>query len=241
MIKILIIEDEYSGQQLNSIITDNYTNCKVVAIADSVVTGIEEIKKNTPHIVLIDVQLKDGSGFDILSHFEGKRNFEIIFVTAYVKYAINAIKEEALDYFLKPINILEFKAGLEKAILKVTKKTNKNPLKQISIYTSNGIDIIPYQDIIFMKADGAYTFIHTKKDKILSSKNIGDYESYLSTDMFFRIHHSYIVNLSHIVNIKKARGGTILLSNGETIPVSQRKLTDFLNIFKRAKENDVTL
>lgn len=232
MIKIAIIEDEYAGQQLiKGILTNNFPNCEIVAICETVSMGVQCIKKYQPDLVLIDVELKDGTGFDLLTNFEYNRLFEIIFVTAYSKYALNAIKEMALDYILKPINISEFIKGIEKAIKKISTKNSVTNASLISVNTQTGYEIVAVNDIVFLEAERAHTHIYTSSQQILSSKNIGEYAEILPLKQFFRTHHSFIVNLSSIKSVKKGRGGMVLLKSGHSIPISQRRIKYFLELF----------
>ena len=234
MIKVIIIEDEYAGQELlKQIILDHFPECEIPKICGTVSSGIEAIQLFNPDIVLIDVELQDGTGFDILSQFKNGRKFEVIFVTAYSKYALNAIKESALDYILKPININELVLGLKNAISKTKEKTITSYPKYISIATNNNVELIQLNEIVFLEADRSYTHVYTKTQEIISSKSIGDFFETLPQNQFFRTHHSFVVNLSHIKSIKKNRGGMILMNSGHHIPISQRKLKTFLDLFEK--------
>lgn len=237
MIKTIIVEDEIAGQELlKKNISDNFPDCKIETIVDHVDKAIKEIDNIKPDLVFLDINIKGGTGFDILKHFNG-RDFEVIFVTAFNNFAIQAIKEEAVDYLLKPINTSEFVTGVSKAIEKIKAKADSQKIntikpKALNIVTTTGSEFIPYDDILFLEAEGAYTYIHLHNSKILSAKNIGEYELQLDKNSFFRTHHSFIVNVLHIAKFDKGRSGTITVITGQTIPVSQRKLKEFIELLK---------
>lgn len=230
MIKTIIIEDEIAGQELlKKNLHDFFPQCKIEAVIDHVDKAISEITIIKPELVFVDIHIKGGTGFDILTHFKN-RNFEVIFITAYSQFAIQAIREEAIDYILKPINSNEFKIGVAKAIEKIKQKTKTS--NSISIATSSGAEFINYEDIIFLEAEGSYTNIHLTDTKVLSTKNIGEYETLLENYSFYRTHHSFIVNTAHIEKFDKGRSGTLVMNTGHIIPVSQRKMKEFIDLLK---------
>lgn len=237
MIKTIIVEDEIAGQELlKKNIQDNFPDCNIETIVEHVDKAIKEIERIKPDLVFLDIHIKGGTGFDILKYFK-KRDFEVIFVTAYNNFAIQAIKEEAVDYLLKPINTSEFIAGVSKAIEKIktksgSQKTNALNSKTLNILTATGSEFIYYDDILFLEAEGAYTYIHLHNSKVLSAKNIGEYEIQLEKHSFFRTHHSFIVNITHIAKFDKGRSGTITMKTGQNIPVSQRKIKEFVELLK---------
>lgn len=231
IIKTAIIEDEIAGQELlKKYISENFPECFIVCIAENVNSAIKDLEVLQPQLVFLDIHLKGGTGFDILKKIT-HRNFEIIFVTAYNQFAIEAIRAEAIDYLLKPIKLEEFITGTRKAISKIKlAHTTHNSHHVLSINTMTGIEFIEFQNIIFLEAEGAYTNIYHKTGKTLSTKNIGEYEEILSDKMFYRTHHSFIVNLNNIKKFEKGRSGILILDSEHQIPVSQRKMKEFTAI-----------
>ncbi len=228
MIKCLIVEDEQAGQQiLLRKLTNLYPECNVLSIIDNKDEAVQFINNNELDLVFLDVQIIGGTGLDVLHECQ-KRNFETIFITAYDNFAISALNENASYYLLKPIMDEEFSKGMSIVLDKI--KATKSPTK-ILIPNKGAYLPINLVDILYFESDGAYTYVVTAEDRVLSSKNIGYYEKTLPNDVFKRPHHSYIVNIDKIHMFKKGRSGILIMQNDKEIPVSQRKMNDFLDYF----------
>jgi two-component system LytT family response regulator len=238
VLTVVIIDDEKKARSaLRQMIDLSCPNVSILDEADGVDQGIKAIEKHKPDVILLDIKMKDGSGFDLikqLSHIESK----IIFVTAYNEFAVNAFKFSAIDYLLKPVDPDDLALALKKAEQSIsTEKNNKyleslldnfagaaKQLKKIALKTANNIHLVNVSEIIYCKSDGNYTEFHcVNNPKILVSKPIGDYEDLFNTYNFIRTHHSYLINISHAVRFDKNDGGSMLMSNGESTPVSARK------------------
>ncbi|MCD6068613.1 MAG: two component transcriptional regulator, LytTR family [Bacteroidetes bacterium] len=228
MIRTIIVEDEYFGQELlKKHLSENFPETMVVATESTVSGAVEAINLHKPDLVLLDIQILGGTGFDVLKGIKN-RNFELIFITAFNQYAIDAIKNDASDYILKPIKANEFATGMKKCIDRIN--TRSAPLRKdqtFPINTSIGIEYLPENDILYFEADGTYTNVVCEHKKMLSSKNIGEYEKQLDKAIFFRTHHSYIINCKKIKKFEKGRSGRLIMSNGNEIPVSQRRIKEF--------------
>lgn len=231
IIKTAIIEDELAGQELlKKYISEHFPECFIVSVSENVTNAIKDLEILQPHLVFLDIHLKGGTGFDVLKKLT-HRTFELIFVTAYDQFAIAAIRAEAIDYLLKPINLSEFINGTHRAILKIKQaQAQPNSNQILPINTMTGIEFIEFENISFLEAEGAYTNIYHKAGKTLSTKNIGEYEVILSGNMFYRTHHSFIVNLKNIKKFEKGRSGILVLDTEHKIPVSQRKMKEFTAI-----------
>lgn len=207
----------------------------ICGFADSVNKSLKAIHDCQPDLVFLDVHIKGGSGFDVLSEVKNKR-FEIIFTTAYNNYAIKAIKTEALDYLLKPINTNEFVNAVGKAIKKIeqpgqNRVVQESPQKDKFLLTNySETEFIDYDQILFFEANGNYTFCHLVSGKKTISKSIGEIEKQLNESFFVRTHHSFIVNLNKIEKFNKGRSGVLFLEGGAAIPVSQRKMKEFSDL-----------
>ena len=225
--RILIIEDEVAGQELlKKNITENFPDFKLIGIVDNVSDAIKQITILKPDLVFLDIHIKGGTGFDVLSQITEK-TFEVIFITAHNTYAIQALRAKALDYILKPISKNEFQAAVQLALKQINSNNRTlKPLHTLSVHTSSGAEFIKTETIIFLEADGAYTTIHTLSTRIVSTKNIGEYELLLPK-AFFRCHHSFIINVNQIKKFEKGRSGLLIMNNDHKVPVSQRKMKDF--------------
>lgn len=235
-IKTIIIDDEpYVRSHIKDLASDLFVNkLEIIGTADSVVSGIKLINETQPDLVLLDVHLGDGTGFDILSAVNNK-NINVIFITGFDNNAIKAIKVGALDYILKPIDEDEFIEAIEKAIKLTEKNPNIEKLievsqdffegvkeKRVILKTSDTVYVVYEKDIIYCKSDGNYTTFYTlKNEKILISKPLKLIEEILSPQVFIRCHQSYIINKSHVLKYNKSG---ILILNGEyKVPVSSRR------------------
>jgi len=232
MIKTLIIEDEINVREgLKKLLKIMATSIEVIAETSFVSEALELIKKEKPDLIFLDVELEDGSGFDILKQFE-MIDFKIIFTTAYSQYAIDAFKFSAVDYLLKPIDPTELKLAIERAVsdintkkkhqdlLSVLKNNIENQEQKIVLKTTENRFVINVKDIIRLEADGTYTnFIITNR-KVIVSKHIKFYEDLLD-EKFLRCHQSHLVNSIHIISLTSK--GFLQMSNQDLVPVSTRK------------------
>ncbi len=246
MLHALIVEDELNSQELLKEIIESYCEgVKVVATAQGVAEALEKIKEHKPQLLLLDIELSDGDGFQVLEQVEDM-DFDVIFTTAYDQYAIKAFKFAATDYILKPVDIEE----LQEAVKRIVEKRQnpdedpaneqlqalinnirniQQPFKRIVLPTSNGFTVVDPKDIVRCEADRNYTFIFLKdKRKILVSRTIKDYEEMLVDFNFFRIHQSHLINLAFLKNYTRGRGGYVELTDGSVLDVSARKKADFL-------------
>lgn len=227
MINCVIVEDEFAGQQmLAHKLKTHFPECEIVAVIDNKNQAIDFLNTNkTIDLVFLDVQIKGGTGIDVLESIHVK-TFESIFITAYDRYAIDALNAAASYYLLKPIRDDEFKKGMAVVLAKINKTNLTNTLL---IPNKGSYNTLKYDDIIYFESDGPYTYIVTKDERILSSKNLGYYEKIIPKDQFKRSHHSYIVNLKHLQLFIKSRTGILKMSNGVEIPIVQRRMQEFMH------------
>lgn len=246
MLKLIIIEDEvHVRNSLEKIIQNYCTDIEIIEKCDSVSSGLLAIYKNNPDIVFLDINLPDGSGFDILSKLS-TISFKLIFITAYQEFAIKAIKFCALDYILKPFDISEIVEAVNKAKVKINEELNlvqvqtllsnfstqKTDIKKIILKTNESIHVIDIQNIIRCEADNNYTNFYLKDNKkLLVSNTLKDYEVMLSDFKFIRVHQSHLINLNFVVRLDKREGFTLVMSDNSHIPVSARKRNLLLEIF----------
>lgn len=243
-INTVIIEDEaHCLYVLNDFISKLAPDLAVSGTASHIDSAVQLIDDHKPDLVFMDVRLGDGSGFDVLSKLTN-RHFELVFITAYDNYALDAFKFSAVDYLLKPLGMNEFEEAMERVRSRLKEKkwqqtidvllhnlAQKNgQLKKINIATLNGFDFVELNNIVWCKSDNTYTtFFLTDGSKILSSRNLGHYEDMLIHNNFCRIHHSVIINLQLIKSYVKGKGGYVIMADGTELEVSQRRKNDFLN------------
>ncbi|MCG8329315.1 MAG: LytTR family DNA-binding domain-containing protein [Chitinophagales bacterium] len=233
--KAIIIEDEKNIRQgLIKMLAVFCPDVDVIEEAGSVQEAIRLSTLNACDLVFLDIELPDGSGFDFLRKTLN-RQFQIIFVTAYNQYAIDAFRLSAADYLLKPINPEHLIEAVKKAALLSAKTINDTSLslllhnsfekeKKILLKDVDNIYIIKIKDILHCKADGGYThFYMIDGQEIITSFNLKEYEKALSRWGFIRCHHSHLVNFNHILRFSRTDGGTLILTNEIEIPVSHRK------------------
>ncbi|NAS12257.1 LytR/AlgR family response regulator transcription factor [Poritiphilus flavus] len=242
-LKAFIVENEVSYRSLQFILKKYFPEIEVLGFTEDVDKAISLIGSMEPDIVFLDIELKGGCGFQIIENFWKKCHFVI---TSYVdKYALKAISYDVTAYLLKPLKLEDLLFAINKAKHKVelSHKYSKRTLpkkkgggiKILAIPSMDKIELIEKKSIVYLKAEGRYTHIKlTSGETKLASRNLGEFERLLNPNIFFRIHHSFIVNITQVTNINKAAGNYLELKSGESIPVAKRKLNS-LNKFLKIK------
>ncbi len=244
MIRTIIIEDESkSRSSLRKKLEEFCPDINIVGEAEDGNEGLMLINKMKPQLVFLDIEMPKLNGFEMLNAIEEK-NFYVIFTTAYNQYAIKAIKYAAFDYLLKPIDVAELQEAVSRISTKNNSVTNnqvdmlmqnmmhpKKQLNKLAIPTLEGLLFFDINEIIHLEANRNYTNIFfSNKPKIIASKTLKDFEELLPTNIFFRIHHSHLINLNYIKKYIRGEGGQIELQNGSFVDVSRRKKDEFLKI-----------
>lgn len=234
-IKTLLVDDEpIALDHLSSLVTKYCPQLEMCGKASTVEDALEHIYTNRPELVLLDIELAGQNSFELLS-FTRNRQFEVIFVTAHEQFGIAAIKHDATDYILKPLDKTELVNAIEKAAEKIYKKRISPGTDQVQPHSSrlalpaaDGLLFVDTSKIICCESEGRYTWFYLAENdkKILVSRNIGEYEHLLPSHLFVRIHHHSIVNISYIEKYVKGRGGHVIMKNGKTLEVSARKKED---------------
>ena len=242
MLKTIIIDDEISGRNILKNFVSKYCTEKIeiIAEADSVKTGKNQITIHNPDLVLLDVQMQDGTGFDLLELLPNI-SFKVIFITSYDKFAIRAFKYSAIDYILKPVDPDLLVAAINRiadknVMLDIDKKldvliSNKNNIEKIALPATDGIRFLKINEIIRCESDSNYTtFFTINKEKIVVSKTLKEYEVLLSSMKFYRIHKSHLVNLRYISKYVPGEGGYVIMEDKTEVEVSRRKKEGLLTI-----------
>jgi len=224
MLRTIVIDDEKpSRDALCNYLAEYCSDVKIITTASSVKSAFRAIKKSNPDLIFLDVEMADGTGFDLLGMFR-KIDFKTIFVTAYSEYAVTAFRFSAVDYLLKPVKIEELTEAVERVKYLDGKEGGDHNLQilmnnlrsepltaTIVIPHLKGFEVLKIHEIIFCQAEGYCTNLYdTQNRKVVSSKNLKHFCDLLEDHNFIRVHHSYIVNLSHVKGY--TRQGEIHLS-----------------------------
>ncbi|MCX6233138.1 MAG: LytTR family DNA-binding domain-containing protein [Bacteroidetes bacterium] len=250
MLRTIIIDDEALVRDtLSKLLHACCPNVKIIGLADGVESGIATIRKHHPDLVLLDIKMDDGTGFDLLKAMEPV-NFKVIFITAYEQFAVKAFKFSALDYLLKPIDPEELTEAVNRAeqvrqqefhtqlnTLEENLASQSNKNRKIILKTSDNIYLIRVQDISYIESDGSYAFVYLHNgNRILVSRNLKEFEELLIDHGFYRVHKSFLINLTHIARFEKGEGGYLILDNESKVPVASRKREELLEMFSRLSE-----
>lgn len=245
MINAILIDDEIDGlDDLKESIIKYCPGISIIGTYQDPAIGLESIRQFKPDLVFLDVQMPGMSGFDVLQKLSPV-SFHVIFVSAYDRYAIKAIKFSALDYLLKPIDVddlinavsrvKERMAPLPFSVQSVVQNT-KNPLgdlERVAVPSGTGIDFFDIKDIIFMKADDCYTRIQlVNGQSILVTKVLKDFEELLTDSGFCRVHNSFLINLRHVKSYVRGEGGYVILTGNHHVDISRRRKELFLSQVK---------
>ena len=236
--KALIVDDEQNVREaLRGLLQLWSPETEIVAEASCVSEALGKIHMFEPELVFLDVEMGDGTGFDLLKLIP-ERKFEVIFVTAHQHYAISAIRMSACDFLLKPVDPDDLTDAIERAQTKL-QQHGGDPIDvmlqhasgikdRIVLKDMENIYVINIADIIHCEADGRYTRFYVKGMRpILVSTNLKEYEQLLSPSGFVRIHHSHVINLAHIQRIDKVNL-TVHLCENEKVPISVRKKDELM-------------
>ncbi len=247
MINTLIIDDEEQARKvMRNLVESEYDDLKIVGEGDDISSGIEAIRQHSPDLVFLDIQLKSGTGFELLSRLE-KPDFEVVFVTAYDSYALTAFQFSAFGYLLKPVRPSELRkvmaklreqmqlreqARNERIKILVESYEDQGKVQKLIVQNMQGFQVLPLHEILYVQAEGNYSWFHlTNGEQILVSKTLKDYEQLLADFGFYRIHQSNLVNLRYIKRYLKGEGGSVVMTNDDELTVSRRKKAGFLKKF----------
>lgn len=241
MITALLIDDDANLRNgLRQLLARYAPDIQILGEADSVESGIGAMRAHRPQVVFLDIQMNDGTGFDILERFakeNGKSDSHIVFITAHEQYAVKAFRFSALDFLLKPVDpeeLIKVVAKIKEVVGKTRDHAHidlllenirkKDNFKRIALSTSEGIHLFEVSDIIRCESEDNYTRFHIRNSKpLLISKTLKEYEELLSGHGFERVHQSHLINMAYLKSYMKSDGGYVVMSDGNTVPISQRK------------------
>ncbi len=245
MIRVLIIDDEkHCCDNLQWQLQQYCPEIEVMAVCNTAQKGLQLIQHHHPQLIFLDVEMPGMTGFEMLKVLP-EINFDIIFTTAFDQYAIRAIKFGALDYLIKPIDKDELREAINKfinrtqrdslkqlnALLTHIRKSNDLSFQKIALPTLHGYELVPLTNIMYCESSSNYTNIHLNNGQhLLISQTLKDIEDLLDMQPFFRVHNSYVVNLQYAVRYIKGEGGSLVLNNDITVPVSRNKKEELLKL-----------
>lgn len=247
MIKCVIIDDESrSISVLKKMIRQYCPGLHVAGTAGDIGEGAQVIKDVHPQLVFLDVEMPPGDAFELLGALM-PLNFDVILVTAHDSYAVKGFKYGVLDYLLKPVEIDELKAAVERAEKRIRERDlnhhlnmviphlrNEKPFGKIALREKDGLTLFAVDDIAYCSAEGGYTrFCFSNASPLVVSGNLKEFEEQLPKDIFCRIHDSWLVNLNYVKKYYNGKGGYIEMMDGKTIEVSVRKKPEFLSRLKQ--------
>jgi two-component system, LytTR family, response regulator len=249
MINVIIIDDEKNAldvleMQLNNYCTDVHIICK----CDGGEKGIAAIKKHNPDLIFIDIEMPHKNGFDVLKE-TSQFNYDIIFTTAYDQFAIKAFKFSAIDYLLKPIDIIELQQAIEKVknkkgshnldekiklLFAQLQPQNEKLTNKIAIPMADGMELLEPNEIIRCESDSNYTHIFlVSGKKITLAKTLKDVEENIEGSPFYRIHQSHLINMNHVAKFIKGDGAYVIMKDGTQIAISRNKKEAFMETFRK--------
>ena len=246
MIKILIVDDEAAaGNILKILIEKHIALPTAIKYCDNAKDALGLLEAFSPTVVMLDIEMPKMNGFDFLN-MATKSNFDVIFTTAYDQYAIKAIRFSALDYLLKPIDVLELQNVLNRHIIKhqnqnqqllvsnlLTNLQQKDPENfKLALSTMEGVSFFEPSEIMYCEAENNYTrFVFTSNKNMLVSKTLGEYEDLLADHGFLRIHKSFLVNARYVTKVD--RDGLLLMKDGKQLTISKRKKEIVMSALKQ--------
>jgi len=256
----IIIDDELNlCEALEIMLKQNCPNIKLCGTANSAKAGRQLLSENKVDLIFLDIKMPGGDGFAFLNTISVE-NYAVIFTTAYQEFALKAIKANAIDYLLKPINSEDLKEAVIKAIsflmhrkkkkevqqiysesfenLKLQLKNSSLHTDKITIFEQSGFRILEVKLIQYLEADGNYTIIHLSSlDKIVSTKSLGEFEKILDHPTFFRIHKSFIINMNYLKGYSNYQGSFAIIDDNTKLSISRRRIIEFkqlINYFSKS-------
>lgn len=246
MLKVVIIDDEEDARYLlRKALEENFADSvKIVGEADGFKKGVALLQSTPCDIVFLDIKMPDGTGFDILKSLENP-NFAVVFITAFDRFAIKAFEFSAVGYLVKPFKI----SDLTKTIERIIEQKDKNEkdfspfkilleshaeqrIRKIVVPNTDGFTVLLLDEILYINSVRNYSEFHlTNNTRVLTSKSLISYDTLLSEQGFFRIHHSYLINLSHLKAFVRSEGGAVKMINGDLLPVSRQKKSELMDKF----------
>ncbi|MBL7885839.1 MAG: response regulator transcription factor [Flavobacterium sp.] len=247
MIKAVIIDDEKNALEVLEMQLNQF--CKEVAVlatCNGGKEGVKAIKEWQPDLVFLDIEMPHVNGFDVLEQTK-ELNYKVIFTTAYDQFAIKAFKFSAIDYLLKPIDIVDLQNAVEKAKKETSSNSLEDKIKslvehyypqknrqKVALPVGNMLEFFDVDEIIRVESDSNYSHIFlANQKKITLSKTLKDVEENIKGEPFFRVHQSHLINTNHVEKAVKGENAYVVMKDGTTITVSRNRKEEFFELFRR--------
>ncbi|HRD81643.1 MAG TPA: LytTR family DNA-binding domain-containing protein [Saprospiraceae bacterium] len=247
MLTLAIIDDEPAARELiRHILRNKMPDVRIVGEAGGIMEAVEVLQRSHPEVVLLDVELADGSGFDLIHRYTGPP-FQVIFITAYDEFAFKAFRYSALDYLVKPFDPEDLVAALHKVRkqqhynshpqqlenIKATNQTQR--FEKIALPTAGALHLVSIEAIVRVESDAGYSTVHTRNsESILLSRSIKEFEELLPVEIFFRIHQSHLINIQFAEKVLFSDGDQVLMKDGAKLPLSRRRKDAFMDMLTRS-------
>lgn len=240
MLRLAIVDDEAPARaNLRAALGTLPVQVEVVGEAHDVASAIDLLERFRPDVVLLDIWLGDGTGFDVMEKLSHK-DTRVVFVTAFDNYAVRAFKSGAIHYLLKPVVRAELQDALERAVASpviatdTLQQVRKALSDRITVPTSEGFHVLAPDEIVRCESDGNYTRFHLANgDKVLASRTLKEFDALLEPHGFMRVHLSHLVNMMQVKMYLHRDGGTLVLTNGQEVPVSHRRRNEVVEALGR--------
>ncbi|MCU0345732.1 MAG: LytTR family DNA-binding domain-containing protein [Saprospiraceae bacterium] len=238
--RIAIVDDETPARQsLTTMLTTFRPDCRLVGEANCVSTGIQLLRLAKPDIVLLDINLTDGSAFDLLDAFPNA-GFKVVFTTAYDEFSLKAFRYNALDYLLKPILPRDLVASIDRAtqrplaeqspkLVNLRNEAPNHQLSRLALHSADGLVFLRLDHIIRLEADSNYTTFHcSNHERHTVIRPLKEFEELLPETRFFRIHQSHLINFDFVKKVLKKDGGFVVMADGSQLPMARRRKDEFM-------------
>lgn len=246
MLRAIIIDDEEDARYLlRKALNEHFADSvEVVAEADGFKKGLQLLQNTLCDVAFLDIKMPDGTGFDILQNLS-EYQFAVVFITAFDRFAIKAFEFSAVGYLVKPFKSNDLIKTVERVIdQQIKQKQSASPYKillenyseqrirKIVVPNTDGFTVLLLDEVLYVNSVRNYSeFYLSNQTRVLTSKPLIYYESLLSEHGFFRIHHSYLINLGHLKAFVRSEGGAVKMANGDLLPVSRQKKAELLDKF----------
>lgn len=228
-LRVLIVDDEAPARRITAKLLTRYCDdVASVAVAADIPEAVAALRLHRPDLVLLDIELREATGFELVGHIDAATT-QIVFVTAYTDYAVDAFRVEATDYLVKPLEIEQLRETMARVRERRDRSRGLPPGKKLILPGAEGRRMIAHEHIILLEADGSYTTVVTRDGAQLVVRKLGQLEDDLAGGGFFRCHRSYVVNVRHV---RELRTGSVIMSDGGEVPVSRARRAEINEVLK---------
>lgn len=241
LISVILIDDEsHARQTLRGLLADCAPDFRVIAEAKDVRSGLEVLRRERPDVVFLDIQMPDGTGFDMLDQLPGP-GFHLIFTTAFDHFALKAFRYHAVDYLVKPVDPDELQATCrrirEQSMQRLTagrlagllESFRRGKADKLTLSTSEGLVLLPLEEIVRLEASDSYTSFFTRSgERTMVARTLKNFDDLLPKKQFFRVHQSHLINLDLVRKVMSEDGDFAVMEGGAKVPVARRRKEAFL-------------